>query len=261
MKYAVHPLHSSNFKQHSMKNQVKVIAMFCLTALSFDMKAQTTDEIIAKHQAAMGSPEKWESVKSMVMKNKFSVQGMDIESKTSVLVGKSFRTEIEVMGNKIVTVIDGESGWMNRPAMMGGTGEPEDMPREQVKMAMSQKNIGSPLLIAKKEGSKIELVSKEKVDGADAYLLKVTKSNGDDVQVFVSASTGFVVKTISKMNMQGQSVDAEVSYSNYKAVNGLYFPHTVESPSPMGGGTMAVETTSIEINPSLDAALFTKPKK
>ena len=97
-----------------MKNQVKFIAIICFMAITIAVKAQSTDEIIAKHQAAMGSPEKWESVKSMVMKNKFSVQGMDIESKTSVLVGKSFRTEIEVMGNKIVTVIDGESGWMNR---------------------------------------------------------------------------------------------------------------------------------------------------
>jgi hypothetical protein len=29
----------------------------------------------------------------------------------------------------------------------------------------------------------------------------------------------------------------------------------------MGGGTMAVETTSIEINPNLNASLFAKPKK
>jgi outer membrane lipoprotein-sorting protein len=244
-----------------MKNHVKFFAMVLLMATTIAVKAQSTDEIIAKHQAAMGSPEKWAAVKSMVTKNKFNVQGMDIESKTSVLVGKSFRTEIEVMGNKIVTVVDGEGGWMNRPAMMGGTGEPEDMPREQVKMAISQKNIGSPLLIAYKEGAKIELVSKEKVNGADAYLLKVTKANGEDVQVFVSASTGFVVKTIAKMNVQGQSIDAEVSYSNYKAIDGLFFPHMVESPSPMGGGTMAVETTSIEINPNLDASLFAKPKK
>ena len=244
-----------------MKNHVKFFAMVLLMATTIAVKAQSTDEIIAKHQAAMGSPEKWAAVKSIVTKNKFNVQGMDIESKTSVLVGKSFRTEIEVMGNKIVTVVDGEGGWMNRPAMMGGTGEPEDMPREQVKMAISQKNIGSPLLIAYKEGAKIELVSKEKVNGADAYLLKVTKANGEDVQVFVSASTGFVVKTIAKMNVQGQSIDAEVSYSNYKAIDGLFFPHTVESPSPMGGGTMAVETTSIEINPNLDPSLFAKPKK
>lgn len=144
--------------------------------------AQTTDEIIAKHQAAMGSPEKWSSIKSMVMKNKFNVQGMDIVSKTSIVVGKSFRTEVEVMGNKIITVVDGEGGWMNRPAMMGGTGEPEDLPREQVKATISQKNIGSSLLIAKNEGSKIDLVSKEKLDGAEVYLLKITKKMGRNLR-------------------------------------------------------------------------------
>lgn len=151
------------------------IALAILFLTSSGIFAQTTDEIIAKHQAAMGSPEKWASVKSMVMLNKFNVQGMDIVSKTSIMVGKSFRTEIEVMGNKIITVVDGEAGWMNRPAMMGGTGEPEDLPREQVKATISQKNIGSSLLIAKNEGSKIDLVSKEKLDGAEVYLLKITK--------------------------------------------------------------------------------------
>ena len=117
------------------------IALAVLFLASTGIYAQTTDEIIAKHQAAMGSPEKWASVKSMVMKSKFNVQGMDIESKSSVVVGKSFRQEVEVMGNKIITVIDGEGGWMNRPAMMGGTGEPEDLPREQVKAGVSQNTI------------------------------------------------------------------------------------------------------------------------
>lgn len=223
--------------------------------------AQTTDEIIAKHQAAMGSPEKWSSIKSMVMKNKFNVQGMDIVSKTSIVVGKSFRTEVEVMGNKIITVVDGEGGWMNRPAMMGGTGEPEDLPREQVKATISQKNIGSSLLIAKNEGSKIDLVSKEKLDGAEVYLLKITKKNGEESQVFVSSSTGFIVKAINKMNVQGQQVEAEVLYSNYKSIDGLFFPFTVETPSPMGGGNMVVETASIDLNPVLDASLFAKPAK
>lgn len=237
------------------------IALAILFLTSTGIFAQTTDEIIAKHQSAMGSPEKWASVKSMVMKNKFNVQGMDIESKTSIVVGKSFRTEVEVMGNKIITVIDGEGGWMNRPAMMGGTGEPEDLPREQVKAAISQKNIGSSLLIAKNEGSKIDLVSKEKLDGAEVYLLKITKKNGEESQVFVSVSTGFIVKSINKMNVQGQQVDAEVLYSNYKSIDGLFFPFTIETPSPMGGGNMVIETASIDLNPILDPSIFAKPAK
>ena len=237
------------------------IALVVLFLTSTGIFAQTTDEIISKHQAAMGSPEKWSSIKSMVMKNKFNVQGMDIESKTSIVVGKSFRTEVEVMGNKIITVVDGEGGWMNRPAMMGGTGEPEDLPREQVKATISQKNIGSSLLIAKNEGSKIDLVSKEKLDGAEVYLLKITKKNGEESQVFVSSSTGFIVKAINKMNVQGQQVEAEVLYSNYKSIDGLFFPFTVETPSPMGGGNMVVETASIDLNPVLDASIFAKPAK
>ena len=104
---------------------------------------QSTEEVLAKHQTAMGSPEKWATVKTAVIKNKFSVQGMDIESKTSMAIGQAFRTEVEVMGNKIITVVDEKSGWMIRPAMMGGTGEPEDMPGDQVKLAGSQKNLGS----------------------------------------------------------------------------------------------------------------------
>jgi hypothetical protein len=244
-----------------MKLITKSIALSILFLTSAGIYAQTTDEIIAKHQAAMGSPEKWASVKSMVMKSKFNVQGMDIESKSSIVVGKSFRTEVEVMGNKIITVIDGEGGWMNRPAMMGGTGEPEDLPREQVKAGVSQKNIGSSLLIAKNEGAKIDLVSKEKLDGAEVYLLKITKKSGEESQVFVSASTGFIVKAINKMTVQGQQVEAEVMYSNYKSIDGLFFPFTVETPSPMGGGNMVVETSSIDLNPVLDASLFAKPAK
>ena len=79
--------------------------------------------------------------------------------------------------------------------------------------------------------------------------------------MFVSSSTGFIVKAINKMNVQGQQVEAEVLYSNYKSIDGLFFPFTVETPSPMGGGNMVVETASIDLNPVLDASIFAKPAK
>lgn len=243
-----------------MKNTRNTIMLGLLLCSTILLKAQSTEEVLSKHQSAMGSPEKWAAVKSLVMKNKFNVQGMDIESKTSVLVGQGFRTDVEVMGNKIVTAVNGENGWMMRPAMMGGTGQPEAMPADQVKMAASQKNIGSTLIIAQKEGSKIELVSKEKLDGADVYLLKVTKTSGEESQIYVSASTYYIVKVAGKIKANGQEVDTEVNFSNYKAVDGLYFPHTMETASPMGG-MMTVDTISIEINPSIDANIFAKPTK
>ena len=165
---------------------------------TISLHAQTTEEVLESHQTAMGSPEKWSGVKSLVMKNKFSVQGMDIESKSSIL--------------------------------------------------------------AQKEGSRIELVSKEKLDGADVFLLKVSKSDGEESQVYISATTYFIVKTSGKIKANGQEVDSEISYSNYKAVDGLFFPYTIETASPMGG-MMTVDTVSIEINPAIDEAIFVKPSK
>jgi hypothetical protein len=143
---------------------------------------------------------------------------------------------------------------------MGGTDKPEDMPAEAIKASASQKNLGSTLMDAKRSGAQIELLSKEKLDGVDAFLLKVSKPGEEDSQVYVSATTYFVIKTMGKTKANGQTVDVEANYSNYKAVDGLYFPYTVEAASPTGG-MMQIDTTSIELNVPVDPSIFKKPSK
>ena len=123
----------------------KIIASaFILLATSAVSFAQTADEIVAKHIEAMGGADKWKAVKAMEMNNKFTVQGMDIASKTVIVSGKSLRTDISVMGQEIISAIDGETGWAQQPAMMGGTGEPEDMPQRRVMVKPERgSNIGN----------------------------------------------------------------------------------------------------------------------
>ncbi|MDZ7900028.1 MAG: outer membrane lipoprotein-sorting protein [Arcicella sp.] len=239
----------------------KIIASaFIMMATATTSFAQTADDIVVKHIEAMGGVEKWKALKSMQMNNKFNVQGMDIESKTSIIAGKSLKTEVSVMGQEIITAVDGETGWMQRPAMMGGTGEPEDMPGAEIKETLKQTNLGGSLFNYKEKGTTIELVGKEKLDGADVYHLKLTEKNGDISNLFLSATTYYTLKSAGKRKVQGQEVDAEVNYSNFKQVEGLTFPHTMEVPSPMGG-TMTIETESIKLNPTLDEAIFKKPAK
>ncbi|PWK29232.1 hypothetical protein LV89_00071 [Arcicella aurantiaca] len=243
-----------------MKITKFVASAFIVLATSAASFAQNVDEIIAKHIEAMGGADKWKTVKSMQMNNKFSVQGMDIESKTTIVAGKSLRTEVSVMGQDIITAVDGETGWMQRPAMMGGTGEPEDMPGALIKETLKQTNLGGSLLSFKEKGATIELVGKEKLDGADVYHLKMTEKNGEVTNLFLSASTYYTLKSAGKRNVQGQDIDAEVNFSNFKQIEGLTFPFTMETPSPMGG-TMTIETESIKLNPTIDESIFKKPGK
>ncbi|RXK52532.1 LolA family protein [Aquirufa rosea] len=244
-----------------MRKIIYLTALIAFTSFSFVTTAQTADEILAKHQDAMGGAENWSKVKSLVQQTKFTVQGIEIQSKASILVGKALRTEMEIMGNKMIQVIEGDNGWWIRPQMMGGSGEPEDMPSEMVKISKNQEAVGSLLLNAKMEGHKIDLVNKEKLDGADVFVFQVTKKNGDTGQVYVSASTYLILKVMAKVNMAGQIVDSEMRFSNYKKLEGLNFPFSIETASPMGGGMMQIDTTSIEINPTLDASIFAKPTK
>ncbi len=244
-----------------MKKKTLFLTLAIIAFGFIQVMAQSTEEIIQKHELAMGGVEKWKNLKSLIMKSKFSVQGMDISTTTSLLTGQAVKTEVEVMGNKIITAFDGKNGWMIRPSMMGGSGKAEDMPKEQADALKSQTNPGSPLMDAKSNGDKLELDSKEKLDGADVYVISVTDKAGKSSTVYVSATTYFVVKTASKQNVNGQELDVETMYSNYKAIDGLYFPHTIEQPNPMAGGTMTVEITNIELNPKIEPAFFAKSEK
>lgn len=234
-------------------------ALLIVASTSFTF-AQTVDDIVAKHIAAIGSAEKWKAVKGLELKNKFSVQGMEIESKTVIVAGKSLRTDVSVMGQEIITAVDGETGWSVRPSMMGGTGEPEDMPISLVKESRKQVELGGSLLNYKEKGATLELVGKEVLDGADAYNLKLTEKNGDVTNIYLSAITYYTLKSAGKRQVQGQEINAEVTYSNFKQIEGLTFPFTMETPSPMGG-TMTIETESVKLNPTIDESIFKKPAK
>jgi hypothetical protein len=244
-----------------MKITKMIASALIVIASSTATFAQTVDEIVAKHIEAMGGAEKWKALNAIEMNMKTSVQGMDVEIKSVVAIDKGLRSTVSVMGQEMVTGIDGDTGWSIRPAMMGGTGEAEDMPGSLVKESKKQMIIGGGLLNYKDNGAKVELVGKEKLDGADVYNIKIIDQSGEITNYYLSASTYYILKTAGKIKIQGQEIDSDVSYSNFKQVEGLTFPFTREQPNPQMGGTMVVETESIKLNPTIDANFFKKPTK
>ncbi|QIP17297.1 outer membrane lipoprotein-sorting protein [Spirosoma aureum] len=234
----------------------KLLAVAMAAFVSVSTYAQTVDEIVDKHIAALGGIDKLKGVTTLVTERSISVQGMEIPSKTTVSVGKALRTESSVMGNSMIQVVEGTTGWMIRPAMMQGTGEPEDMPAEQVKQQLSQLDPFGPLVNYKDKGNKIELVGKEKVDGKDAYHLKVTTKEGQAIDEFIDATTYLVSKVKSTMNGQ----DGEISFSDYKDVDGIKFANTMEISNPQMG-TLTMVTNKILVNNKIDDSIFKKPAK
>lgn len=232
----------------------KLFATAVAAFISVGSFAQTVDEIVDKHIAALGGADKLKTVNSIVAERSLSVQGMDIPTVSTLVVNKAVRTESTVMGNSMVQAYDGTSAWMIRPTMMGGTGEPEDMPADQLKQLKGQLDPFGPLYNYKEKGNKVELVGKEKVDKKDNYHLKVTTKDGDVLDQYIDATTYLLTKTKASANGQ----DVEINFSDYKDVEGIKIAYTMDIANQMGN--LAFLTSKIKINSAIDDAVFKRPK-
>ncbi len=233
----------------------KLFVAVAATLISFSSFGQTVDELVDKHIAALGGMDKIKAVKTIVTDRSLSVGGMEIPTKTLLVVGKSVRSESTVMGNSMIQVLDGTTGWMIRPTAMGGSGEVEDMPAEMLKQSESQLDPFGGLVNYKEKGNTVELVGKEKVDKKDAYHLKLTTKSGQVVDEWLDAESFLISKF--KVDMAGQA--SEISMSDYKEVDGVKFPNTMDISSPQGVITFI--TNKVVVNSPIDEKVFQKPVK
>lgn len=231
----------------------KLFATAVAAFISISSFAQTVDEIVDKHIAALGGADKLKSVNTIVAERSLSVQGMDIPTVSTLVVNKAVRSESTVMGNSMVQAYDGTTAWMIRPTMMGGTGEPENMPADQLKQLKGQLDPFGPLFNYKEKGNKVELVGKEKVDKKDTYHLKVTTAGGDVSDQYIDATTYLLTKTKASANGQ----DVEISFSDYKDVDGVKIAYAMDISNQMGN--LAFLTSKIKINGPVDEKVFKKP--
>lgn len=215
------------------------------------LNAQTVEEVVNKHVAAAGGADKIRAIKSIVMENTLGAQGMEFENKMILVMGKMMRSESKIMGNDMVQAFDGETAWAVRPAMMGGSGEPEALPAEMAKSVINQTD-QFPLLDYATKGTKLELLSNEKVKDKDAYHLKMTTKDGSESEIWIGVENGLISKVKVAQN-GGQ--EAELFYSNYKETNGVLFPMMMETSNPMAG-TITIETKTIAVNGTIDESVF-----
>lgn len=239
-----------------MKKQlITLVALVAIPAISF---AQTADEIIDKNIAALGGADKIAAVKTLQFDQSMSIMGMDMTGKTTVVVGQSLRNDISVMGQQITTAIDGDKGWAINP-MQGGSA-PQALPDDQVKMQKGNAYIvGADLVTAKAQKYPVELVGKEKLNEKDVYNLKVTRPEGV-ANYYVDATTYQLSGMKATVSMQGQSGEIKSQYSNYKTVDGLTVPSTIELNSPAMPGAITMTISNMVFNPKVDPSIFAMPK-
>jgi hypothetical protein len=220
------------------------------------VSAQTADEIITKYVNAIGGKELLSSISSVYIESKADIMGMESVQKVTILNGKGYKMEMDMMGSVITTCLTDTSGWFINPMM--GSGSAEDLPETQYNTGKDQIYIGAPFTVYKEKGYKAELLGNEVVGSVDAVKVRLTAPDSTAAVYFFEPATDYLIKSISQADMQGQVVENVTTYSDYKQVDGYTLPYKVTVN--MGGMfELTNEVTKVEVNKPVDPAFFAKP--
>jgi outer membrane lipoprotein-sorting protein len=183
---------------------------------------------------------------------------------------RRMRLEIEFQGKKAIQVYDGTNGWKVRPFL--NRMEVENYTEDELRKAALQSDLDGLLIDFAAKGSTVELDGSEKVEGNDTYRLKVTEKDGHVSHVWVDAKTFLETKVDgTPRRLDGVQHPVEVYYRDYRSVDGLVIPFLLETrvlqvaTAPKNGVRQAsfppekIVISKVEVNPKLDASLFTKP--
>lgn len=240
-----------------------MIAMLVL-AWAPPATAQTVDEVIEKHLAAIGGRAALAKLTARSMTGTIAlatpvgelVGPVEITNQAPNKMRTLIKLDLSAVGAGELTVdqrFDGTVGFV-ADSMQGN----RDITGNQVEN-MRNAIFPSPLLDYKERGVAVELGAKEKVGARDAYLLTIKPKTGSVVRQWIDAETYLQLKIAVKVEIpQMGEVEQSTEFSDFRDVDAVKVPFTIKSSSVAQSFTVTV--TKVEHNGKIDDTLFAKPK-
>jgi hypothetical protein len=134
------------------------------------------------------------------------------------------------------------------------------MSAEGAKDAVNEADFDGPLVDAKAKGNTIELTGKEKVEGRDTYVLKVTHKDGQVSSYSFDVKTFLLAKWSGTETVNDAVVAHETIFHDYRDIGGLKFAFELVSSTPGTDVTQRIIVEKIEVDPQIDDGHFGKPQ-
>jgi outer membrane lipoprotein-sorting protein len=179
------------------------------------------------------------------------------------------RLELLVGGKKALQVYDGEKGWKLRPYL--NRLEVEPFSESELNASSTQPDVDGYLVDYATKGTQVQLEGMENVEDRDTYKLRLALKGGRELHLWIDAQTYLETKIEGlPRRLDGIEHPVEAYYRDYQEVNGLRIPIVLETKvlAVTASGTTSknppvqvekIVIEKVQVNPKLDASLFTKP--
>jgi len=248
----------------TVRKRVAPVVASCLlvSVWAGSASAQTADEIVEKHLAALGGRAALEKLTTRRSTGTITVTTpngdlsgpCEISSKAPNKTRAYMQLDLSALGvpDKMIVEqkFDGTAGW-SLNSLQGDneiTGNQLQNMRNNV--------FPSALLNYKVAGTKIEVLPAEVVGGRKFIVLLATPKAGSPIRLFFEADTYLLARTVLRVDspQMGGEIEQVAELSDYRAVDGVKVPFHVVNSNAMQTGTIIL--TKVEHNVPLDDALF-----
>lgn len=240
-----------------------IVLIVILAAGLLSAQNLSPEEIVSNYLKAKGQ-DKFMKMETVKMTGKTTQQGMEMLVTEYQKKPDKNLAEIEVQGMKVIMSMVGDKGWVINP-MMGAT-DAQDLNAEAVAALKKQSNSDPtsdwdiPFINYKEKGIIIESQGTEDISGSPAYNLKFTFKEGYSYNYIIDSKSFLLLKSRTTENVQGQTYEAEVRFSDYRDFEGILIPCKYES-LVNGQSGQVFTLDSCEFNIPIDDSKFNKPVK
>jgi outer membrane lipoprotein-sorting protein len=239
-----------------MKKLAIIFSTMMLVSGSF-LSAQSLDDVLKEHFSAVGQ-EKLVKVNSLKTIGKLVQGGVEIPFTQMAKRPDFMRIEGTFQGLTFVQTYNGKEGWSVNP--FAGVTEPQPMGEDELKNMKYSSDMDGMLWNWKDKGYTVTLEGKEDMEGTSCFKIKLVTKETDAFVFYIDSESYIMIRTNTKIKVQGNETESDTYYSNYMQAEGLAMPGKIETKMN-GQVVMTIITDKVEVNTELDKSLFEKPAK